>query len=293
MAGRKSIAAAVGAVALAGSVAFGIQNGPQTHAHAEGSDNYVAFGDSIQMDPNDVQLAAAKSPMLEKALNLPAPAPGRCVSSPNPYPKRVGARTGLEVQNYGCAAATVEFPHAIGGDIARQVDTALREGTLNPSTRLVSLAFGFNDWYQDPNIGRSVEDRKVTAGRVMNDQIARVKHAAPNAKILLIGNPDLTDGRNNICMSNGFGVQLKFYYPLLAFIQDNIRQWQADVAAQNHVEFLDMMSMINTPNNNNGCVSNPDRLSAAFYDDAPHHLWGHLTDKGHDFYADQVASRLT
>lgn len=272
-----SAVAAVGALATSGNFEAKADDG-----------NYVSFGDSIPSNPTQIQLSAQANDQLRSQLNIPEVAPGHCALGKDNFPNRIGHDTGIETNNYACAAspAAAEHPH----NFRAQVDAALHEGKLNNKTRLVSVFFGFNDVYQDANL--PFEEHKALFVNTMADQINRVRQAAPNARIVVGGYPDLTDGNNNICPTNLFGVAGHVYGGGWAPVQDFVRDWQRSAAEKAGVPYLDMMAEINAANNNNGCTDNPHRLSASLVDDQEHNLWGHLTADGNQFYADKVRSYM-
>lgn len=254
--------------------------------------NYVSLGDSLAANPNNLQLAASKNPVIQEQFNIETAPAGRCVNGEDNFPKRLAAQTGLTLENYACAGGTVAVGSVVGTSLSDQVNTALAEGTLNAGTQLITMTFGFNDWYQDPITDKPTEQRKAEATQALTEQVARIRAAAPNARIIFLGYPDLTDGQNNICPTNAFGVQTHVYNPFFTYLQDNIRDWQVEATSLLGIEFIDMSQEINVANDNNGCTANPDRLSAALIDDAQHNLWGHLTAAGNQYYADRVQSLL-
>lgn len=258
-------------------------------AQADPSGSYVSFGDSLPANPLAIQVVAAHSPDLRKQLNLQPAEEGRCDVGTDNFPNRVGHDANLEVHNYACSGApgVVTNPH----NFQAQVDQAQRDNNLNAGTRLVSILFGMNDSYQEPETKKLPEIRHQEFVDGMSAQIERVRRLAPNARITLVGYPDLTDGQNNLCPVNAFGYATHVYVPGLAYIQDSVRNAQRDVANRTNVPFLDIAAEINVQNNNNSCT-NGNRLAAADLDDQKHNLWGHLTESGNQYYADRVRSVL-
>ena len=121
----------------------------------------------------------------------------------------------------------------------------------------------------------------------MSSQIARVRASAPNAKIAVVGYPDLTDGQSNLCPINVAGNVTRIYAAGLDQTQSNVRESQKKLAQDTNTIFLDMSDKINVVKNNNSCGTG-ERLAAADIDDQDHNLWGHLTAAGNQFYADQI-----
>lgn len=124
-----SATAAVGGVVTSGNFEAKAEDG-----------NYVSFGDSIPSNPTQIQLSAQANEQLRSQLNIPELAPGHCALGKDNFPNRIAHDTGIETNNYACAAspAAAEHPH----NFRSQVDTAIHEGKLNNKTRLVSVILG-------------------------------------------------------------------------------------------------------------------------------------------------------
>lgn len=256
-------------------------------AQADASGSYVSFGDSLPANPLSVQVAAQHDPELQTKLNLPPVGEGQCAQGTDTFPNRVANDTKFKLHNYACSGApgVVANPH----NFQAQVDQAQRDNNLNTGTKLVSIVFGINDAYQEPDSAKPIETRKQEFVDGMTAQIQRVRQLAPSAKIVLVGYPDQTDGQNNFCPINAFGNVTHVYAPQFAIIQDNLREAQREIASRNQIPFLDISAEINAQNNNNSC-SNGTRLSSADIDDQKHNLWGHLTEAGNQYYSDRIKS---
>lgn len=221
---RVKVIAATAIVSAAAALG-GIANSGNFEARADDG-NYVSFGDSIPSNPTQIQISAQANEQLASQLNIPAAAPGHCAVGKDNFPNRIAHDTGMETSNYACAAApaAADHPH----NFQSQVDTAINEGKLNNKTRLVSVVFGFNDVYQNANL--PFEEHKALFVNTISDQINRVRQVAPNARIVVGGYPDLTDGNNNICPTNLFGVASHVYGGGWAPVQDSVRDWQRSAA---------------------------------------------------------------
>ncbi|MDO4928980.1 MAG: GDSL-type esterase/lipase family protein [Corynebacterium sp.] len=281
----------VGSVVTAALLVFGLGTQAIPNASAQTA-NIVALGDSLSANPNNLELAAANNPELREQLNIPPTAPGKCVNGADNFPIRLGQQLGLPVENYACAGGTVEVAPVMGTNLEFQTTNAIEQGALNADTRVVTMTFGYNDFYQDPDREKPVEQRKAEASAAMEAQVQRIRAAAPNARIIMAGYPDLTDGQNNICPTNVLGLTSHIYSPFFTFAQNEIQDWQRTITSQLGITYLDMKEEINVANNNNGCSNNPERYSAALIDSAEHQLWGHLTANGNQYYADRIQSVL-
>ena len=199
--------------------------------------------------------------------------------------------------DYSCPGATAyvganandAIPH---DTFSAQVAKALSEGQLNATTKLVSVSIGVNDVYQPGNFGMEAQPERMRRyHEAVVGGLNRIKQAAPNARIVMLGLPDQTDGANHTCATNLLGVVSHWYFPIVSYYQDEVRNQQRDAAASAGVEFYDMVAEINLAKGNNGCSPNPNRLSASVFDDRPHNLTFHLTDAGHVYYSDRLANR--
>lgn len=260
--------------------------------------NYVSFGDSIPSNPSilDVGMYNYISKHPDQKIEWPTIKNGRCAHSPGNVGDRVAENTGLHLEDYSCAGApayTKVEGYKEQAFFPGQVDAALRDGNLNADTRLVSIIIGVNDTYQQVNLKRTQEERIKLYVDSVSAQIDRIRKAAPNAKIVLAGYPDETDGQNRTCATSLLGTTSHWYFPFVAYFQDEIRQQQRQVAERTGVTFLDMAQEINVAKGNSGCLQHGDRLNAALFDDgATHKLGGHLTENGSKYYGRRIAEQL-
>ena len=258
-------------------------------------ESYVSFGDSVAANPGQIDILASRIKKQVPDYEWPTIRDGRCAQGVGNFPSRTAEKTGLRLADYSCGGSTAFTPSGDNDPIPHntlndQVDQALNEGNLDGRTRLVTVSIGINDFYQPgngPEMGQ--EERNRRYDREVGRAIDRIREAAPNAKIVMTGLPDQTDGANHTCPTNMFGVVSRWYFPFVSYYQDELRNSQRRVSEQHGVEFLDMVSEINLANNNNGCSTNPDRLSASIFDDSPHNFTFHLTDAGNEYYANRLA----
>ncbi|MBZ8176535.1 hypothetical protein GP475_11020 [Corynebacterium poyangense] len=286
------------AVLCASTMMFGAALGVPTFAQAEESGNYVSFGDSIPSNPTILDVVMTKVHNKNPQVQWPTVQEGRCAQGEDNVGKRVAAKTGLSLSDYSCPGATAytapgpqdAIPH---NQFSQQVDQALAEGALNANTKLVSVIIGVNDTYQPANQNRSQEERNNLYHAEVTNQLRRIKQAAPNAKVVMVGYPDETDGGNYTCATNLLGMTSHWYFPFVAYYQDEIRAQQREAAAAEGVPFLDMVDEINVSKANSGClnIDPSQRYNAAIFDDGGlHNLAGHLTGPGNEYYAERISS---
>lgn len=260
-------------------------------------ESYVSFGDSLAANPTALDTAMTRAKKKNPNLYWPTleNKNTNCAQGSNRFPVEAAEKTGLRLEDYSCGGATAyvgqnsrsTFLHdTLGG----QVDRAINDGALNGDTQLVSISIGVNDLWQPGNYdnvgqeGRNAKFRKAVGGALQ-----RIKAAAPNAKVVMLGLPDQTDGANHTCATNLLGMVSHWYFPIVSYYQDELRNIQRAVSQENGVEYLDMVAEINLARGNNGCSTSPNRLSAAIFDDAPHNFTFHLTDAGLTYYANRLA----
>lgn len=280
----KRLAASILAVAtVAGAHLIAL---PQAHAQAAA---YVSFGDSVPANPKQFQIFASvlENETFDEVFQIPEVPENRCAQGEVNYPNFLSELTGLPVANFACSGSTGGEGRT-GNNFRLQVDQALAENTLDASTQLVTVMFGFNDVYQQRwNPDLTLEDLKAGFVADMNAQIARVRQAAPNAHIQLVGYHELGDGQKNICPTNTFGVVSHVYMPMVPITQKITRELLQQIAAESNISFVDMSAGINAASNNNDCGTG-ERMLAAYLDDQPHNLWFHLTDAGSQYYAQRL-----
>ena len=271
-----------------------LQPKPQVNQNVR--ETYLSFGDSVAANPTALDVAVYKTKKNVPNLEWPTIRNGSCAQDPNNFAVQAAKRTGLRLEDYSCPGATAYVePHgndAIPHDTVRQqVERAIADRKLDANTRLVTISAGVNDTYQPNNLPSMTTQpqRMARYDAAMTGAINRVKSVAPNAKVILLGIPDETDGHNHTCGSNLLGVTSHWYFPLVAYYQDEVREQQRLAALHTGSEFLDMVAEISVQSGKNGCSNDPGRYGASIFDDSPHKLAGHLTDAGHGYYGRRIA----
>lgn len=266
--------------------------------NADVAQNYVSFGDSVAANPTILDIAVQRQIDAHPELNLEWPTirDGYCAQGPQNFPARAAIKTGLRLSDYSCGGATA-IDHAGGSVIPsnsfpNQVHSAINRGDLNPNTQLVTISIGVNDLYQPGNLQFTPEAKKARQDRyvrTVTDQINKIRQQAPNAEIVLLGLPDQTDGQNHTCPTNFYGTVSHWYFPWVAYLQDELHEEQQRVAEATGIQYLDMRNEISYESGKNGCSLDPNRYSASIFDDSPHNFAVHLTDAGNEYYASRIA----
>lgn len=169
----KAFSVVASAIAVVGAVAA-----PQASAAER---NLVSFGDSVMADPNGGEYLADR-------FNPSRVIGENCPTSFN-YAKRTGAKIGLPVRDFSCAGAV---SMSNGPQIWQQVDAAIGSGALTPDTARVLITTGFNDTYNHPDLNMTQIRQEFTDRTA--PQVERIKRAAPNARIQIVGYPTIGSG---------------------------------------------------------------------------------------------------
>lgn len=168
----------------------------QASATETGDRAYVAFGDSFAANP---QIPLQITGLINR----------ECVRSPDGYPGRVGREVfGGDYASYACNNATLAG--RAGRGILDMIHQAEVNGDLGPGTQLVTLGLsGADDW--NPQLG-GLADFGVISGADNATEAAWVTRmipvldalqaAAPQARVMFIGYPEIDDGRGGICVLN-------------------------------------------------------------------------------------------
>ncbi|MFF2556849.1 SGNH/GDSL hydrolase family protein [Nocardia sp. NPDC058058] len=190
-----------------------------------------------------------------------------CVHSDTSWPQQlVGLMRPADYLDASCPGASIDTPP--GYTLAMEAQKADKAGAFGPRTKLVTMQIGLNDRWGDTDMimwwslqkcilnlvdgcgpeaaeqGRMTDYRGVS-GAVFAQRISNVvtyiKYYAPNARIVLVGYPELfPSGQNTLCI-NLFGVA-PFIQPRgQAAIEylDRIDRAQREAAALLGIDFLD------------------------------------------------------
>lgn len=191
-------------------------------ASAEPGGTYVSFGDSFAANPGHLDTV---------------PTAGGCPNAKDNYAAHVAEATGLEHKSYSCNGAVAYLPHP-QKLLSGQVGHALADGALNESTKLVTISIGANDGIQGQFLSPELQDRFFTDS--VKAEVTRIKEAAPNAQVQLVGYPAFTTVEMQACPVNVFGFAPQMSVPLARDIEMGVQKRQQRVAAETGSTFVDM-----------------------------------------------------
>ena len=268
---RRIAAAFVAAAALIAPLA------PASQAQER---NMVIFGDSVISDPNMGQWAAGKlglDPRGHSDITT------WCPTSPTSWGKRSAAKLGLPTRDYSCTG-TVSIQK--GPQFASEVTRAVNDRGLSPATARVIITTGFNDTYHNDGRDRAAFRRDWVAA--MAPQIRRIRAAAPNTRIQIVGYPKITAG-DRVCLFHiAPNVSDATRFVQVQEWEDSIQWAQVDLARATGVEFLDLKP---STWNNNMCAPDSQRMWAGLVDfyGGPGNLPIHVNQRGHEHVANVIA----
>lgn len=253
---------------------------PLTPAAQAQERNMVIFGDSVISDPNMGQWAAGKLGLDPRG---PSDITTWCPTSPTSWGKRSAAKLGLPVADYSCTG-TVSIQK--GPQFASGVTRAINDRGLSPATARVIITTGFNDTYHNDGRDRAAFRRDWVAA--MAPQIHRIRAAAPNARIQIVGYPKITAG-DRVCLFHvAPNVSDATRFAQVQEWEGSIQWAQVDLARATGVEFLDLKP---STWNNNMCAPDNTRMWAGLVDfyGGPGNLPIHVNQRGHEHVANVIA----
>ena len=242
--------------------------------------NMVIFGDSVISDPNMGQWAAGKLGLDPRG---PSDIRTWCPTSPTSWGKRSAAKLGLPVRDYSCTG-TVSIQK--GPQFASEVTRAVNDRGLSPATARVIITTGFNDTYHNDGRDRAAFRRDWVAA--MAPQIRRIRAAAPNARIQIVGYPKITAG-DRVCLFHiAPNVADATRFAAVQEWEGSIQWAQVDLARATGVEFLDLKP---STWHNNMCAPDNKRMWAGLVDfyGGPGNLPIHVNQRGHEHVANVIA----
>lgn len=260
---------------------------PRAGAHTA---NVLVVGDSFTASPNQManQQWSNSLSSVDGADLANNPRTAGCMQSTSNWPRQMERRTGVPVSDYSCTALTS------AGAIER-VTVARDTGALNPSTRAVVFAVGGNNFgpyglaggYEPLNQPR-MNDRFAAE---ISRAAAIVRSVAPNARMVVAGLPEVTNG-HGVCVANVVpGMPVGVPVPG-RFAEDAIRQMQRVGAQRNGMAFVDNVALTR---GHNTCTPNDKAryVSGIIDTTSPHHeMMLHPTVAGHAALAANNAAAL-
>ena len=263
---------------------------------AQPTGNVVVFGDSFTSNPDQYRNSAlnlAGSSQLSfgssERLVSSYPSQAGCLQGPDNWPRQLQARTGLTVADWSCTGHQ-------SASLPGHVDLAVRAGDLNANTRAVTLAVGFNDHWrplvESPGAPYNADAVRDNYFRSMHEAVAKVRAAAPRAKILIPGMLSVTGGTGRICLINVVpNAPLGVPAPRVRQWEQRTQFYQRALAAQVGATFIDIRAL---STDHSTCARDADRWVAGLIDTttAGYNMALHPSRAGSAFVADQVAQAV-
>jgi lysophospholipase L1-like esterase len=236
----------------------------------EPGNNILAFGDSFT--------ANSASYVNENPDRYPTyPRKEGCLVAPEAWPGLLGTMTGRPVQNWACNAHTTS-------DMLGRISRATAAGAVNDSSTVV-LAAGMND----KRAGAT--DDTVTANLVA--AVDRIRDAAPQARVIILGRLATTDSTGRFCSRNTIpNFPTGGPDPETAAYEVATRRSQQNAASQAGVPFLDIRSL--TVKEHSSCAPDAQRYISGLVDRTTPgvNMPGHPSLAGSRFLATQVAAQI-
>ncbi|MBZ8177814.1 hydrolase [Corynebacterium poyangense] len=189
--------------------------------------NLVSFGDSIMANPT---LEAEAQSRIDPNANP-------CPTDPWGFAKHAAWNMGLEPQDYSCAGATV-----FGGEnrFDKEVDRAIADGALGPDTRVVLVNIGFNNTYGPLMSGVTENDIRNYVVDGASAQVERIRAAAPQAKIKIVGYSSITDDHHTCLAQMGNNIHSREFFDFITYIEWLSDDMLRNVADRTHTQFVDL-----------------------------------------------------
>ena len=236
--------------------------------------NIVLFGDSLLANP---VFAVAETMQGPGKVSGNAPGEGRCARGNIRIGSEMQAQTGIKVEDFACSGAAAFAPLAGTNRLATQVDQALGQGKLTPGTRAVMLQIGMNDNWKAPNL-YDVQKREYV--NEVRNQINRVRQAAPNAKVTMVGYPDIVGPGGESCWVHWNGVDAPpiAVGPVRAAL-DAAHDWQRAAAQATGSSWLNLEAQTL---GHGTCAPREQRWVVGIIDNTskPFNITTHLTHEG-------------
>ena len=107
-----------------------------------------------------------------------------CIQAPDNWPRLLSNKTGIPVADYSCNGQTSRT-------MLRRVDQAIASGAPNPSTRIVAISVGANNYWK-PGIEDGVNGlnyNDITRNYIADIEEAalRIRSVTPNTRIIMPG----------------------------------------------------------------------------------------------------------
>ncbi|WP_295629225.1 GDSL-type esterase/lipase family protein [uncultured Corynebacterium sp.] len=196
--------------------------------------NAVVFGDSLPSNPTVVDYLGGNSNLPIEGARVNEMGCGTDFRFTNAY---ANAR-GIHADDYTCAGSSFRTG---GVRIDAQVARAAETGALDAGTREVVILAGANDTYpyvlNDRMPMPQIQENLRVAVR---DTVNKAKHAAPNARIKVVGYPTVSGPNGEVCLINTGGVHVPTPLVNLNEIEAGLDAGLAQAAADTGSTFVDL-----------------------------------------------------
>jgi len=284
------------AIATATGVAVAALSAPQ--AVAAGAQT-VMFGDSVFANPTYGQIGTTSSLSPSASTTLSSATHGIEDTPGAPSPqgqsnvgRELGRVSGQNVANYACSAAKAAG-HAHRKDFDEQINGAIANNDLNGATKNVLIQFGANDFQEIMRPSLSSSDPYFDG---MKHSIQRVRQAAPNARITVVGYPAVSARNGAVCplrtsmpgsTAAGFNMD---YAGLVRTGEDQVNSAMYKAARANGVQYYDLRA---DSIDHGMCAPDSSRwISGKWEYSVSHNLFNHLTHLGNRNVAQLLNSKV-
>lgn len=248
--------------------------------------NIVLFGDSLLANP---AFSVAEQMQGPGKVSPNAPAEGRCARGEKRIGAELQARTGTKVEDFACAGAAGFAPLAGTNRLETQVSQALAQGVLSPATRNVMIQIGINDTWKAPNLYQVQRDEYI---KEVRRQMDRVRKVAPNAKLTMLGYPDIVGDAGMSCWVhwNGVDAPPMPIVPVRAAL-DAAQDWQRGAAQAIGGNWVNLEA---ETKGHGTCAPRDQRWMVGVIDNSskPFNITTHLTHEGNAGVAAVIARHL-
>ncbi|GAA1471369.1 GDSL-type esterase/lipase family protein [Corynebacterium felinum] len=256
---------------------------PEAHAQQK---QVVMFGDSLLANPYFLWADRFQGP---GKVTPNAPGQWRCPRGENRVASALARHTGAKVEDFACTGAVAYAPIEQNKRLSKQVTTALEQNQLTPSTTNVLIQIGFNDTWKAPGF-YNVQTKNFVDE--MRTQVARIRQAAPNARIAFLGYPAMVGPNGEVCAihwNNSPALPIQFGFVRSAF--NSVHDWQRQAANATGAEWIDLEK---ESSGHDMCAPQDQRWVAGIFDNssAPYNITTHLTHHGNDQIAGIIARKI-
>ncbi|MCS4535286.1 GDSL-type esterase/lipase family protein [Corynebacterium sp. HS2168-gen11] len=246
----------------------------------------VLFGDSLMANPyfgwaDYIQGPGKVSPN--------APGQGRCPRSESRIATSLARITGDQVEDFACTGAVAYAPIERNKRLSNQINTAIDQRHLHAGTNIVLIQIGFNDTWKAPGFFNVQTEGFV---REMQTQVARIRQAAPNARIAFLSYPSLIGPSGQSCPIHVRGLPpIVIHSRLIRSAFDSVSHWQRQSATATGTEWIDIAT---DSVGHDMCAPTEQRWVAGIIDNAsdPYNITTHLTHRGNDEIAAIIARKI-